>query len=268
MTLKKQFNEDGFIIFSDPLFDKKSLELIRHKYTNIFKGKENHSFPLKNCWNIGNLDLIQKIDQSHLYDPLILNLLKSNVFGKKAAEITNATRISICATHFFFKPCNGSMLGNIGWHTDSKYVDFENGTLLGAWIPISDVSDDSGTLTFLKKSHFWKQNNISPANDGMERNLKKQATIIQKEAPVNYKWEETPMISKSGGLSFHHNNVWHYSQENTSSEDRMSISIALFIEEDNQLEKLTSITNKLWPISESNNSPIVIYDRTQTPLND
>jgi len=235
MNITELFNQQGYLLFNEDILLRKDYTTLCDKYTKIFEGESPHNFPLYNCWGIGTDDKIKKIDQAHLFDQTILEIISTPILGQYIAEITSASRISIGASHIFYKSPFSGTLGSVGWHTDTKYVDFDNGELLSMYIPLSIINEQSGTLTFLKGSHLWENNKESNANDGSEKNVEKQKQLIQKNSPKDYTWFEQKAIIQQGGISFHHNNVWHYSKENNTEKPRITISVALYIEKGNNL---------------------------------
>jgi len=269
MNISQLFNRDGYVIFPEnTIFKKRNFRTLCDKYIKIFKREIPHIFPLYNCWGIGSIDQIQKIDQTHLYDTDILDIVANPKLGELIAKVTSCNRISICASHVFYKPPYSGDSGNVGWHTDTKYVNFENGELISVWIPLSFIEEQSGTLTFLKASHVWSENINCIANNGAEKDIRKQKLILQSQAPKNYEWKEEKVMVEPGGMSFHHNNVWHYSSENNTPFPRISISIALFVEKGVDLDDKVVINNTIYPIFQKNNKPIVIYEakKSQTEV--
>ncbi|MBQ4802721.1 phytanoyl-CoA dioxygenase family protein [Aquimarina sp. MMG015] len=260
MSITELFYKQGYLLFNEDILLRKDYLELCDRYTKIFEGKLSHNFPAYNCWGIGTDEKIKKIDQAHLFDSVILEIISTPILGKRISEITSATRVSIAASHVFYKSPFSGIEGSVGWHTDTKYVNFKNGDLLSMYIPLSVINERSGTLTFLKGSHLWENNNISLVNDGAEKNTDKQRQQIIKDLPQDYIWNEEKAIIKQGGVSFHHDNIWHFSEGNKTEKPRITISVALHIEKGNDLSEKVSIKNTIFPIFSKNNEPKIIYD--------
>ena len=94
--------------------------------------------------------------------------------------------------------------------------------MLTAWIPLTDVDRNNGTLLIVDGSHRWPDNESIMGFhcqdlDGLARQVKTHG------AP----WKEVPVEVKCGQVSYHHVLTIHGSRPNLSPAARLSLSVHL-----------------------------------------
>ena len=168
------------------------------------------------------IDKLRKIDQPHLCDPVIHELVSHRAIGQAVASLHNASFIQVWATQLLLKPPSTSEAGNIGWHQDmqhwSSYWRGEVGTV---WLALSEVTENSGPMRFVRGSHRWGLN----SNPSFFRDPDHAAQREAIPRPHGAKWEEVVALMKPGDASFHHRFTYHGSGPNHSSEPRCSFAI-------------------------------------------
>jgi ectoine hydroxylase-related dioxygenase (phytanoyl-CoA dioxygenase family) len=173
-------------------------------------------------------DKLRKMDQQHIDNPVIHELVSHPAIGRLVAEATGAKFAQVFATQTLIKPsapadAAGNDAGNVGWHQDLQYWDpFLEGELLTAWIAISDVTPRAGPMRFVRGSHRWGLLNAGNFFSG-ELDQLKQNIRAKYEAP----WEEVPAVLRPGGVSLHHKLTVHGSGPNAEPWPRKSVAIHL-----------------------------------------
>lgn len=175
-------------------------------------------------WNPGDDPTkIRKIDQAHLSDHTLFELVSHPAIGQWAAAITGAKMVQVWAVQMLYKPSGGSTAGGIGWHQDWQYWNNwwqPDSEVFTAWLALSDVREESGPMRFVTGSHRWgflDQGNFFQGD--LERD--------QIQVPPGQEWNEVPAVLPPGGVSFHHRFTYHGSGPNVSNEPRCSFAIHL-----------------------------------------
>lgn len=168
-------------------------------------------------------DKLHKIDQPHLSDPVILELVSHPAIGRAIASLLNASFVQVWATQLLLKPPGGRDRGNIGWHQDMQHwKSLWRGEVGTVWVAVSDVvSEASGPMRFVRGSHKWGLNS-RPSFFADPDHLTQQAAIPR---PPGSTWDEVPALMAAGGASFHHRFTYHGSGPNASSAPRRSFAI-------------------------------------------
>lgn len=169
---------------------------------------------------------LRKIDQAHLSDRALREVVSHPAIGAAAAAITGAEWIQVWAVQMLFKPPQGQNArsgGNVGWHQDWQYWQpwWEEGSeVFTAWLALSDVTAESGPMRFVPGSHQWGFLDEGNFFDG---DLSREQIPV----PDGKEWREEPAILPPGGVSFHHRHTYHGSGPNTSNVPRRSFAIHL-----------------------------------------
>jgi ectoine hydroxylase-related dioxygenase (phytanoyl-CoA dioxygenase family) len=203
------------------------------------------------------LTKLRKIDQPHLCDATIHELVSHPALGELAAQVTGARMVQVWAVQQLIKPAEGHQdgLGNVGWHQDWQYwrTWWEPGSeVFTAWVAVTDVGLEMGPMHFVRGSHRWGFEN---EGEFYEQDLKAQQQAIH--AHFGHHWVETPAILPAGAASFHHNMTYHGSGPNISLRPRLSFAIHMRTENSVPLAGST----EYYPsrLGDNHESPIV-YD--------
>ncbi len=223
-TVSDAYQVDGYCILPERVIEKSLIDSVLQRIAAVMRGEYDTGLPPWRCWNVGDPQKIQKIDQIHLTDRLIFELVCHSAIAEWAAEVTQADMLQVWATQLFYKPCGGGQQGNIGWHTDQQNWAFWQGDVFTLWLALTDVSLQSGPLRFIQGSHRW---GVLNAGDAYEQDLNTLQQSIMQQAPAGSHWQEVPALLPAGGMSLHQSQLWHGSGENTSKAARCSIAINL-----------------------------------------
>lgn len=226
-----QFSQDGFLLHPEPLF---SAELVQRAVTgmdNIRNGiYDTGRPPYESPWNPGDSnDVLCKIEMPQLASKAIMELVSSPALGRLAAEITGAEMIQVWWVQLLYKPTTplgAQAVTNVGMHQDYFYWQnhWEDGSeLFTAWVALSDVSPETGSMHFVRGSHEW---GLGEDSDFFGQDLAAQKQAIA--AAHGGKWDEVTSTLQPGGLSFHNGIVYHGSGPNVANRGpRRSFAIHL-----------------------------------------
>lgn len=165
-----------------------------------------------------------------------------------AAQLNGWNGSRIAQDSVLWKPsCNGS---SVGFHTDSEYISsnfspIDNNSVT-CWMPLDNVSEERGTVEYVKGSHLWNEGEVNEINtthsggfhggdgdhDGNEYDLHRRKfmeTVQSMQLNEQYLMEDLEFMTvdiPAGGISFHHQDTWHGSGLNRSNEhDRRALAV-------------------------------------------
>lgn len=189
----------------------------------VIDGEYETGIAPKRYWNPGDdPEVIVKIDQAHLSDRTILELVRSTDIGRCAAEITGADMVQVWVTQVLRKP-NSPALGNIGWHQDLFYWDaYWDGEVFTGWVAVSDVPSASAPLRYISGSHRW---GLLAGSDFFDPDM--DSTRERLSVPPGAQWVEREASMEAGSVSFHDRLTLHGSGPNRW--DRPQYTIALHL---------------------------------------
>ena len=165
-----------------------------------------------------------KINDAHLADTGLFNLITSGEMGAATAAATGSRRVQVWASQLLIKPPGSAEAGNVGWHQDRQYWKYWQGTqgLFTMWIALGEVGETSGPMRFVRSSHRWgfldQGDFFSTDQEALRQNI---------EMPAGETWEEVAALLPAGGASFHDCLTYHGSGPNTSDRPRCSIAVHL-----------------------------------------
>lgn len=172
--------------------------------------------------------LLCKINDAHLASHDLHRLVSHPALGALAAKVTGAAALQVWASQLLIKPPSSGIQGNVGWHQDRQYWRYWQAPegLLTLWIALSDVTESSGPMRFVRGSHRW---GFRDEGDFFGRDHDAQRLAIQ--VPEGARWDEVPAVLPAGGVSLHHCLTFHGSGPNTSSHARCSVAVHLRTDE-------------------------------------
>jgi ectoine hydroxylase-related dioxygenase (phytanoyl-CoA dioxygenase family) len=221
----EQFERDGFLVLPS-VIPGDLLERVKRHIEAVVSGEYETGIPPGR--NIPPSrdppETLVKIDNAHRSDRTIHELVSHAEIGRAAAAITGARMVRVFATQLLIKPPSGDARVNVGWHQDQEYWDPAlEGQLLTAWVAVSDVTEDSGPMRFVRGSNHW---GLLKAGDFFSGDLDSlKSRIRSKQGGAD--WEEAAAILRPGGVSFHDRLTVHGSGPNYSPRPRVSFAVHL-----------------------------------------
>ena len=218
--LKKKFEDDGYLILPQFL-DTNKISSIADKFANLFSGIfETGIEPDEWNWKKGRdpNNITRQICNGWKSDSNIKKIVTHQLLGKACAELMGWTGSRLLQDNVLWKPPGGKTLA---YHQDAAYDDWViPQTMMTCWMPLDDVSQEKGTLEYVKGSHKWGL--VPPsAQFHSPENYKNELEAFAKKnnKEIHIQYVEVP----AGGVAFHHGQTWHGSGINTSKDDRRAI---------------------------------------------
>src|SRR5436190_21074810 len=107
----------------------------------------------------------------------------------------------------------------VSWHQDSHYWGLSEPRLVSSWIALTDSTIDNGCLRVLPGTH-------TRVFDHLE--TPQETNILSRGQTVcdNLNWNEAvDVLLQAGEMSFHHANLLHSSNPNTSTGPRIGVAV-------------------------------------------
>ena len=251
------YKDNGYVIESQQIVPDILISHALVRLPNILAQEYNLGFAPARLWQVGDKKRLQMISQVHRCDTAFLDLVTYPPLGQAVAKICQVNKLQVWGTQLFIKPANGGELGNIGWHTDEANWRCWRGDVFTVWVPLVDVNQSIGTLTYLPGSHLWKtEMAVEDAyNQDLEQTYQK-ATAGQVDKAINPVYVNIP----KGAFSIHHKSTLHGSGQNNTENTRVSLAINLrtehseIIPEEDTTGFLNYIDNPIF-------SPIIYQNR-------
>jgi hypothetical protein len=227
-ALAAQYEQDGYVLGPVVI----PADLLRRAHAGmdaVMAGVyETGKAPLDNWWRAGDdpNKRLRKIDQPHLANEAIHDLVASPQLGEAVARIVGAAMVQVWAVQLLHKPAGGDPQGTVGWHQDYQYWQTwwtPDSQVFTAWVAVSDVLDESGPMCFVAGSHRW---GLIDDGDFFGTALDQQRTTL-KGLPEGAVWKEAPATMPAGAFSVHHRLTLHGSRPNTAMAPRRSFAIHL-----------------------------------------
>ena len=254
--MRNEFESNGFVVLKQSQNWLNAHSAICYQFTKLFMGDTPNVLPEALCWNVGDQNKIQKIDNVHLISEPVLRLIYAKELINHVRELTGARKIQLNSSHLFFKPVGSGDNGNVGWHTDVKNVANEQLNIVVACIPLGVLQKNSGNMKFLKGSHRWQGNSEHAFNDGSCTNVEHQQKQIANIAPAGHDCQEVFAYTSAQEFSIHNGNIWHCSGPNTSSVPRLSLSISMHVQSDTSSYCLPDLSRYPMIFNDSGDGPV------------
>ncbi len=220
-----QYLQDGFHLEATPVLSAACVEAAVAGMDNIREGHYDTGMaPEPSPWNPGDDPArLCKIEMPQKASRGIRDLIASPELGAHVADVTGAAAVQVWWTQLLYKPsATAAGAPVIGWHQDRFFWQIwaEGSHLFTAWVALSDVDAASGPMQFVQGSHQW-----GFTGEGTFQAEDFEATRDMITLPAGQTWTEVSALLPPGGVSTHHNLVFHGSGPNTSGRPRRSLAI-------------------------------------------
>jgi len=252
---KKVYNleKDGFC-FLQKIFSRKETASARKALWKIINGEyKTGRKPENRFWNPGDdPKSIIKIDKPHLCNQSVWDLVTNKQFGNLLAKKTNANTVQVWHSQVIWKPQSKNNSGNAGWHRDSQYWPFwTKDGLFTAWIALSNVSDKSGPVRFIRGSNHW---------DDIEEMDFFNKNIDLQDKKLNETHKNREIINATlldGEVSVHTSLTYHSSIDNTEKDPRVGMVVHFCTEKAKRIDIRGENSNYLDQIKDHSIAPII-----------
>ncbi len=252
--MQAAYQREGYYILPDPLVTAEVLEAAQEGVEEVKNERYDTGMPPSSHPGYDPLRLC-KINDVHLANKAIRNLLTAPQLGQWAAAVTGGHMVQIWASQLLIKPPASGKAGYVGWHQDRQYWQYwqKPDGLFTMWIALNAIRPESGPMCFVRGSQQWGflgQGDFFSADQDL---LRQGIEIPQGEC-----WEEVPVLLSAGGVSFHHCLTFHGSHANNTDQPRCSIAVHMRTEAAQPIAGNTSYY--VSHLDESQYSPIIYQE--------
>src|SRR4051812_20298613 len=149
------FRESGFLVVPNVL-TAEQVEALRASFPKLFAGEfQTGVYPDEWYWREGISlpDATRHMANAWKADLGIARLVLSRDIGRAAALLASWSGARIGQDTIWWKPPQGKA---VSFHQDASYMDFlDPPETITCWVPLDDVSQNSGTLEYVAESNRW-----------------------------------------------------------------------------------------------------------------
>jgi hypothetical protein len=227
--LRERYDADGFATSGGPVLGGAAVEGLRAAVEAVIRGDYDTGRPpyVTNAGaGVAEPPLV-KIDQPHLASTVIAAAVRDPAIAELAARATGAQSLQVFAVQLLKKSPGGRTAGNVGWHQDDQYWSGHiEGNAFTLWLALSDVTERSGAVKFVRGSHEWGR---VDGGSFFDQDVEEQQRGLR--IPEGASWQEVPAVLPPGWASLHHRMTVHGSGENLSDAPRYSLAIHMRTEQ-------------------------------------
>ena len=220
------YQEHGWFI-SKKVIPSEIIDKIYLASQEFYEGVKDNDLPYKDGygnWQQGDGGSVRNNEHISLQKRAFCQLTLQPVIGAIAARLTQTKQIRLFQDQIITKePTPEKDNSKVGWHIDNAYVSNSTSKkLLGAWIPLHDVTEEQGPLVVIDRSHKWTGNeHMRCFNHDNHQAI--EAEFIQQ----GKEFKKIPIVLKKGQISFHDGHLVHGSYSNKSNSPRLAILVSL-----------------------------------------
>jgi 2-oxoglutarate-dependent dioxygenase len=111
--------------------------------------------------------------------------------------------------------------GAIGWHQDQPYFHWWEGPTATAWIALTDMVPDCGSVRYVVGSHRWGDRHDTADFDRTPEETRREGP------PPGQRWTEVEIVGPAGTAVLHHPGVVHGSGPNRTDRPRRALAVRL-----------------------------------------
>jgi ectoine hydroxylase-related dioxygenase (phytanoyl-CoA dioxygenase family) len=148
-------------------------------------------------------------------DPGVRRFVLSRRFAKVAAELMRVDGVRLYHDQALFKEAGG---GRTPWHQDQFYWPFATGGTITMWMPLVDVADEVGSMSFAGASH--RLGHVSGESIGDESDRQVSGVIAERQLEV-----ETHGAMRAGDATFHAGWTLHSAGPNPTDRERPVMTV-------------------------------------------
>jgi ectoine hydroxylase-related dioxygenase (phytanoyl-CoA dioxygenase family) len=108
----------------------------------------------------------------------------------------------------------------VGWHQDKHYWRYWEGEVFTVWIAVSNVTEQSGAMRFVRGSSRW---GYLEGSNFFQHDIASGRRALR--VPDGAAWEEVPAVLPPGAFSIHHALTLHASGPNLEDTPRRSFAV-------------------------------------------
>jgi ectoine hydroxylase-related dioxygenase (phytanoyl-CoA dioxygenase family) len=152
----------------------------------------------------------------HQHDPLVAEFVLARRFARVAAQLLGCRGVRLYHDQALYKEPGG---GHTPWHQDQVYWPLDTDRTVTMWMPLVDVSDDIGGMTFADES--WRDGNLGDLTIGDESHAHFQSVVAKYRL-------STYGPFRAGDATFHRGWTLHSAPANRTAVMRSVITVIYF----------------------------------------
>lgn len=230
---KERFWHDGFCIVPN-LIEADTAIAIRERFEGLFRGDfETGIYPDEWHWREGLSlpDVTREIVNAWKTDRLIAETALSPAIGAMAADLMGWKEgARIGQDDALWKPPGAK---GVGYHQDSAYISNQflprEDNSVTIWIALDNADEQSGVVEYARGSHRWFENALhSTAESSFHGICDVRAPAAAAAARAGETLDIASVEVPMGAAIFHHQDVWHGSGPNiTTDQPRRALALHL-----------------------------------------
>ena len=280
-SLTSQLSARGFALTNHRLLTKDSCEKVRKRLPRLFRGEfDTKNYPDEWHWRegISKDHAAREICNAWKSDRTIASVVLDAELGRLVANVMGWDSVRIAQDDLVWKPPSQQhpntftttqgrehqelqRIDAVGFHQDSAYISnqfdpYESNSVT-VWMALDDADEDNGCVEYAVGSHKWRpllhfaggvgtkeEGEISSFHSADEssyrNNISVAASLANFDNPLKI-IEAAPV--KEGHAIFHHQDVWHGSGPNLSSDRHRRALVGHYIRGDATFVQCTGNQN-------------------------
>lgn len=200
----ESFRTDGHILLRD-VFDSGYIARFRSAVMDAVNRLNNETRPLEERDTYGKAFI--QITNIWEKDPAVREFVLDPRFGRLAAELLGVERVRLYHDQALVKEPNG---GKTPWHHDQYYWPLATGDTVTIWMPLVDIGEDMGSMSFASGSHTQRDLEDLKISDESEDYYERY--VAEKDFPI---FKSGAM--NAGDCTFHYGRTIHSAGPNFSA---------------------------------------------------
>ena len=224
-----RYKKDGHILLRN-VASRQEIDLYRHRVQKIVLQSVARRDTQGRIEEYSSLFL--QVTNVWRLDDTLRNFIFAKRFARIAAELMGVHGVRLYHDQALFKPAGGKATP---WHQDQFYWPLETNHTITMWMPLIDVSQQMGTMSFASGSH----------QDGplVDVSISEKSHELFEHLIVGRSFATESYELQAGDATFHSGWTVHSTHANSSSQVREVITIiyyadgTLLLEPDNEFRK-------------------------------
>jgi len=150
-------------------------------------------------------------------DPVVARFTRSRRFARVAADVMGVDAVRLYHDQALFKEPGG---GHTPWHQDQYYWPLDNPNCVTMWMPLVDVPEEMGVLTFASGSHQEGEVLSMAISDASEEAL--AALVAKRGFPI------ARAAMRAGDATFHSGWTLHTAPPNHTDRCREVMTVIYY----------------------------------------
>jgi len=161
--------------------------------------------------------LFQQVTNVWRHDEEMRSVIFARRFARLAAELMGVRGVRLYHDQALFKPPGGKATP---WHQDQIYWPLDTSNTITMWMPLMDVSVETGTMQFATGSH--RDGSLIPKSISEQAGMEFQELVRERNFSV------ATYSLHAGDATFHSGWTVHAAHANTGKEPREVLTIIYF----------------------------------------